>query len=182
MVTLSQGESSDDTEGAEGAELQSVVHGSYALEDEMNAMYLEWQRQKQIYEHEVNELWTKKSQLDKMKLQCQRDVALVAEHQKKLEHQSAQQRLKIAELEQHDQDLEEQLIHGRRFSGADDDSTPHQRKMNDAELVEEASGQAAEQQDPEVCCWCPCPCRYELRCVRNPFSQRERQSEEEGTT
>ena len=25
---------------------------------------------------EVNELWTKKSQLDKMKLQCQRDVAL----------------------------------------------------------------------------------------------------------
>jgi len=162
--------------------------GTYKLEEEMTAKYLEWQRQKQMYEDEVNGLWTKKSQLDQMKQQCQRDMHTVSEQLKKLDEEKSRQPAKLAALMKANDELDTELAEKRKqlhdIGHGFLPSSPRKGmttrgfpgSMGEDDMEEAIAGLSGDSH--QVCCVfpCSCCCGYELSCMR-PREEGSRRAE-----
>jgi len=174
------GEWSDGEQGA-GLEGNAVT----AMQNEATAAYIEWQKSKKLYEDEVNNLWAKRSELDQMKQQVQRDTMICSEQTKRMDEEKRKYPAKLAELTRRNRDLDLEL-EAERGDGSEAGSPckgPNTARgtggLGESGLAAALAG--VEGPDAlEVCCRCPSFCGYELQCRAPSTAARLSQQAEFG--
>jgi len=156
--------SDSSTNDRQEGQTQGMAH---KMQAEINALRVEYQKKKQEYEDETNDLWQKHQQLESLKVKCLREAVAV-------EEQRAEYRDKLQQLRKLNEERAMQLLEGQIEANDAEQSPTHRNNPNSRQhgsFIEDGSSHLDDLNSEgtlraEVRCRCFSCWGHELRYVR----------------